>query len=177
MNTMSTMKYTAILFAAIIFYLPVKSQHVQITKEELIALTPEWKGDRFADGRRAQQILQLNAVSHPMAIKAGDNVAANQTRFVRGRSRRLDIIERHTGPALGDLEPIHAEESSSKADRASRHIPYHRFLNQTHDAAKHEKESNCDQNPGHAADPALARAGKAAGGLFGNRGREVRIEI
>jgi len=51
MNTMSTMKYTAILFAAIIFYLPAKSQHVQITKEQLIALTPEWKGERFADGR------------------------------------------------------------------------------------------------------------------------------
>src|SRR6476620_3644848 len=28
-----------------------KAQHVQITKEELIALTPEWKGERFPDGR------------------------------------------------------------------------------------------------------------------------------
>jgi len=28
-----------------------KGQHVQITKEQLLALTPEWKGDRFADGR------------------------------------------------------------------------------------------------------------------------------
>ena len=27
------------------------SQQVQISKEELIALTPEWKGERFADGR------------------------------------------------------------------------------------------------------------------------------
>ena len=27
------------------------SQQVQITKEELIALTPEWKGERFEDGR------------------------------------------------------------------------------------------------------------------------------
>lgn len=27
------------------------SQQVQITREELIALTPEWKGERFADGR------------------------------------------------------------------------------------------------------------------------------
>jgi regulator of RNase E activity RraA len=27
------------------------SQQVQITKEELIALTPEWKGERFPDGR------------------------------------------------------------------------------------------------------------------------------
>jgi regulator of RNase E activity RraA len=27
------------------------SQHVQISKEELIALTPEWKGERFPDGR------------------------------------------------------------------------------------------------------------------------------
>jgi len=29
----------------------LKAQHVQITKEQLIALSPEWKGDRFADGR------------------------------------------------------------------------------------------------------------------------------
>jgi regulator of RNase E activity RraA len=31
--------------------LPSYSQQVQISKEELIALTPEWKGERFADGR------------------------------------------------------------------------------------------------------------------------------
>jgi regulator of RNase E activity RraA len=30
---------------------PSYSQQVQISKEELIALTPEWKGERFADGR------------------------------------------------------------------------------------------------------------------------------
>ncbi len=29
----------------------VQSQQVQISKEELIALTPEWKGERFPDGR------------------------------------------------------------------------------------------------------------------------------
>jgi len=29
----------------------LKAQHVQITKEQLIALTPEWKGKRFSDGR------------------------------------------------------------------------------------------------------------------------------
>jgi regulator of RNase E activity RraA len=28
-----------------------RAQHVQITKEQLIALTPEWKGERFPDGR------------------------------------------------------------------------------------------------------------------------------
>ena len=33
------------------FSQPLKSQQVQITKEELIALTPEWKGERFPDGR------------------------------------------------------------------------------------------------------------------------------
>ncbi|MEP7129149.1 MAG: RraA family protein [Chitinophagales bacterium] len=36
---------------AIVCYLQSKSQQVQISKEELIALTPEWKGERFADGR------------------------------------------------------------------------------------------------------------------------------
>src|SRR4051812_9628431 len=29
----------------------VNAQSVQISKEDLIALTPEWKGERFADGR------------------------------------------------------------------------------------------------------------------------------
>jgi regulator of RNase E activity RraA len=30
---------------------PVRGQQIQISKEQLIALTPEWKGERFADGR------------------------------------------------------------------------------------------------------------------------------
>ena len=33
------------------FYYTVKSQQIQIPKEQLIALTSEWKGERFADGR------------------------------------------------------------------------------------------------------------------------------
>jgi regulator of RNase E activity RraA len=36
---------------AIVFCMQSKSQRVQITKEQLIALTPEWKGERFPDGR------------------------------------------------------------------------------------------------------------------------------
>jgi regulator of RNase E activity RraA len=36
---------------AIVCYLQSQSQYVQISKEELIALTPEWKGERFPDGR------------------------------------------------------------------------------------------------------------------------------
>jgi len=36
---------------AIVSYLQSQSQQVQISKEELIALTPEWKGERFPDGR------------------------------------------------------------------------------------------------------------------------------
>jgi regulator of RNase E activity RraA len=41
-----------LLFSLIFsFSIIVKSQQVQITKEQLIALTPEWKGERFADGR------------------------------------------------------------------------------------------------------------------------------
>src|SRR3982750_3244567 len=48
---MSTSKRLLFFFAMVIFMNQVNAQHVQITKEELIALTPEWKGDRFADGR------------------------------------------------------------------------------------------------------------------------------
>ena len=35
----------------LVFFLQTKSQQVQISKEQLIALTPAWKGERFADGR------------------------------------------------------------------------------------------------------------------------------
>jgi regulator of RNase E activity RraA len=44
-------KYVWILLLIILPVLHVKSQQVQISKEALIALTPEWKGERFSDGR------------------------------------------------------------------------------------------------------------------------------
>ena len=41
-----------LIFVAMMMLLNLsKAQHVQITRDQLIALTPEWKGDRFADGR------------------------------------------------------------------------------------------------------------------------------
>jgi len=46
---MQDFKYLLLISLMIMFYQPIKSQ--QISKEELIFLTPEWKGDRFADGR------------------------------------------------------------------------------------------------------------------------------
>jgi regulator of RNase E activity RraA len=46
---MQDFKYLLLISLMIVFYQPIKSQ--QITKEELIFLTPEWKGERFADGR------------------------------------------------------------------------------------------------------------------------------
>jgi regulator of RNase E activity RraA len=45
------MKYLLFVLSMIAFTNQSKSQHVQITKEQLIALTPEWEGERFADGR------------------------------------------------------------------------------------------------------------------------------
>ena len=48
---MSKFKCSVIVFAMIVFVIQLKAQHVQITKDELIALTPEWKGERFPDGR------------------------------------------------------------------------------------------------------------------------------
>jgi regulator of RNase E activity RraA len=45
------LKYVSVLLLIILPVLQVKSQQVQISKEELIALTFEWKGERFADGR------------------------------------------------------------------------------------------------------------------------------
>jgi len=48
---MSTMKHFLFLFTLIAFLQQANAQYVQISKEELIALTPEWKGERFPDGR------------------------------------------------------------------------------------------------------------------------------
>jgi regulator of RNase E activity RraA len=47
------MKKTTCLFmlSMLIAFQQVKCQEVQITKEQLIALTPLWKGERFPDGR------------------------------------------------------------------------------------------------------------------------------
>lgn len=40
-----------LIIAIAIFCNLLQSQYVQISKEELIALTPDWKGERFPDGR------------------------------------------------------------------------------------------------------------------------------
>ncbi|MEP7111583.1 MAG: RraA family protein [Ferruginibacter sp.] len=44
-------KYLLLFSIFICIGLQSNSQQVQISKEELIALTPEWKGERFPDGR------------------------------------------------------------------------------------------------------------------------------
>ncbi len=46
---MVRVQYYLLFFFVILFCQPVQSQ--QITKEELLFLTPEWKGERFPDGR------------------------------------------------------------------------------------------------------------------------------
>jgi len=48
---MSKVKFFVLLFIVSLFCLQLRAQEVQISKEELIALTPEWKGERFPDGR------------------------------------------------------------------------------------------------------------------------------
>jgi regulator of RNase E activity RraA len=48
---MSRLKFMMILLIATTFSVRSSSQQVQISKEQLIALTPFWKGERFADGR------------------------------------------------------------------------------------------------------------------------------
>jgi len=48
---MSKIKCLLFLFAIAALANETIAQHVQITKEQLIALTPEWKGERFPDGR------------------------------------------------------------------------------------------------------------------------------
>ncbi len=46
---MSQLKSIVLIFLLSAFYQDVKTQ--QISKEDLLFLTPEWKGERFPDGR------------------------------------------------------------------------------------------------------------------------------
>src|SRR4030095_3631082 len=48
---MSRLKFMIVLLIVITSVKQSHSQQVQITKEQLIALTPLWTGDRFPDGR------------------------------------------------------------------------------------------------------------------------------
>jgi regulator of RNase E activity RraA len=48
---MKKFKYLLVSVVLLAFCVQAKSQRVQITKEQLIGLTPEWKGERFPDGR------------------------------------------------------------------------------------------------------------------------------
>ena len=48
---MHQLKLVAVLFMAMSMWTTLNAQEVQAGKEELIALSPEWKGERFADGR------------------------------------------------------------------------------------------------------------------------------
>jgi regulator of RNase E activity RraA len=48
---MTTVNRLLLLFTMALFVDQLRAQHVQITKEQLIALTPEWKDERFPDGR------------------------------------------------------------------------------------------------------------------------------
>ncbi|HSU51033.1 MAG TPA: hypothetical protein VLJ41_10600 [Segetibacter sp.] len=48
---MSKTKRLLFLFSLMVMCYQVRAQSVQISKAELIGLTPEWKGERFPDGR------------------------------------------------------------------------------------------------------------------------------
>ena len=48
---MSKLKCLLLFSIVIAFYQQSQSQQIQISKEQLLALTPLWKGERFADGR------------------------------------------------------------------------------------------------------------------------------
>ena len=48
---MSTLKKISLAIVILAFCIPMQAQQVQISKEQLIALTPLWKGERFPDGR------------------------------------------------------------------------------------------------------------------------------
>ena len=48
---MPTLKRVTAILLIVLFSVQINAQFVQASKEEIIALTPEWKGERFPDGR------------------------------------------------------------------------------------------------------------------------------
>ena len=48
---MLTTKRLLFLFSLVLLLNGLNAQFVQASKEELIALSPDWKGERFPDGR------------------------------------------------------------------------------------------------------------------------------
>src|SRR5688572_20335642 len=48
---MHQLKLIPVLFIAMSMWTTLIAQEVQASKEELVALSPEWKGERFGDGR------------------------------------------------------------------------------------------------------------------------------
>jgi len=48
---MLTTKRLLFLFSLVFLMNALNAQYVQASKEEIIALTPDWKGERFPDGR------------------------------------------------------------------------------------------------------------------------------
>ncbi len=48
---MPTLKRLTVLLIIVLFSTQLNAQFVQASKEEIIALTPDWKGERFPDGR------------------------------------------------------------------------------------------------------------------------------
>ncbi len=48
---MAKLKFILLIVVVMTIALQIRAQEVQISKEELIALTPKWQGERFPDGR------------------------------------------------------------------------------------------------------------------------------
>ena len=46
---MLKLKHVLLAFITVVLLAPAKAQEVQIRKEQLIALTPLWTGERFPD--------------------------------------------------------------------------------------------------------------------------------
>ena len=47
------MKYSNLIFTIIFLFsfLPLNAQNITLSREDLIAITPNWEGERFPDGR------------------------------------------------------------------------------------------------------------------------------
>ena len=75
-NLMTTAKYLVVVSVFLLFCPELRSQ--QISKEELIFLTPEWKGERFPDGRpkvpdKLLDRMKLVTLEEAWAVLKGDN--------------------------------------------------------------------------------------------------------
>src|SRR4030088_2791858 len=99
-----------------------------------------------------------------MTIKTGNDVAADQSRFIRGPARGRSHIEGHA--TVAGFEPIHAEVEPAGGKGDGRPPSFPIPAEEAHKAATGEKQSQQNPHPGHAAKAQTTTATRVTRGVL-----------